>query len=377
MIRSAKRRLIVRSHSQNAGPKITLYIHFKSIMLLKQIVVTTITYGRRPKTSMTVRDALNSAMAEEIARDSRVFLLGEEVGKYEGAYKVSRGLLEKFGPQRIVDTPITEAGFAGLAVGAALYGLRPICEFMTFNFSMQAIDQVVNSAAKTLYMSGGRLNLGCPMVFRGPNGAAAGVAAQHSQCFAAWYGSVPGLKVVSPYSSSDARGLLKAAIRDDNPVVFLENEILYGRKFDVEDDVLNNDYILEIGKGVIERPGSHVTIAAHSIAVELALEAANILAQRGIEAEVINLRSIRPLDSELILNSLYKTNRLVTVEGGWPHFGVGAEIAAMVQERAFDFLDAPVLRVTGADVPMPYAANLESRALPTIQNIVDAVTRLC
>lgn len=329
------------------------------------------------KHTLTVRDALNAAMAEEMTRDPNVFLIGEEVGQYNGAYKVSRGLLDKFGAKRVIDTPITEAGFAGLAVGAALHGLRPICEFMTWNFSMQAIDHVVNSAAKTLYMSGGTLGKGCGVVFRGPNGAAAGVAAQHSQCFAAWYGSVPGLKVLSPYSATDAKGLLKAAIRDGNPVVFLENEILYGREFEVDDAVMKDDFILDIGRAHVERQGEHVTIVAHSISVDLALKAAEVLAkEHNIECEVINLRSIRPLDHKTIVESVKKTNRVVSVEGGWPHFGVGAEIAAVLQEHAFDYLDGPVMRVTGADIPMPYAANLESQALPTAENIVTAVTRL-
>lgn len=334
-------------------------------------------YQTALKHTLTVRDALNSAIAEEMARDPKVFLIGEEVGQYNGAYKVSRGLLDKFGAKRVVDTPITEAGFTGLAVGAALHGLTPICEFMTWNFSMQAIDHVVNSAAKTLYMSGGSLKKGCGIVFRGPNGAAAGVAAQHSQCFAAWYGSVPGLKVLSPYSATDAKGLLKAAIRDGNPVIFLENEILYGREFEVEDKVMKEDFVLEIGKAHVEREGQHVTIVAHSLSVELALKAADRLAaEKGIDCEVINLRSIRPLDYQTIIESVKKTNRVITVEGGWPHFGVGAEISAIIQEHAFDYLDGPVVRVTGADIPMPYAANLESRALPTVDNIVAAVSRL-
>lgn len=319
---------------------------------------------------LTVRDALNQAMDEEMARDERVFLLGEEVALYNGAYKVSRGLYDKYGARRVVDMPITEAGFAGIAVGAAMAGLRPICEFMTFNFSMQAIDQVVNSAAKTLYMSGGKVPV--PIVFRGPNGAAAGVAAQHSQCFAAWYGSVPGLKVVSPYSAEDAKGLLKAAIRDPNPVIFLENEILYGQAFDVDPAVHSADFVLPLGSAKIERAGEHITIVAHSRAVALALEAAQQLqAEHGVAAEIINLRTIRPLDLPSIIASVRKTGHLVTVEAGWPMFGVGAEIAAQIGEsEAFDYLDAPVLRVTGADVPMPYAQSLEERALPTAASIV-------
>lgn len=319
--------------------------------------------------TMTVRDALNSAIEEEMTADEKVFLLGEEVAQYNGAYKVSKGLLDKFGPKRVIDTPITEMGFAGLAVGAALDGLKPICEFMTFNFSMQAIDHIVNSAAKTYYMSGGIVK--CPIVFRGPNGAAAGVGAQHSQCFAAWYGSVPGLKVVSPWSAEDAKGLLKAAIRDPNPVVFLENELLYGVSFPVSDEALSKDFVLPIGKAKIEREGSDITIVAHSKCVGQSLEAADILAKDGIKAEVINLRSIRPLDIDTIVASVKKTNRLISVEGGWPMFGVGSEISAQIMEsEAFDYLDAPVVRVTGADVPMPYAANLEELALPTEQIIV-------
>jgi pyruvate dehydrogenase E1 component beta subunit len=285
---------------------------------------------RRRLSTLTVRDALNQAMEEEMKKDAKVFLLGEEVAKYNGAYKVSKGLLEKFGEKRVIDTPITEMGFAGIAVGAALAGLKPICEFMTFNFSMQAIDHIVNSAAKTRYMSGG--TVGCPIVFRGPNGAASGVAAQHSQCFAAWYGSVPGLKVVSPYSAEDAKGLLKAAIRDPNPVVFLENELMYGVSFPVSDAVLKDDFLLPIGKAKVELQGEHVTIVAHSKPVGLALEAAEKLAQQGIKAEVINLRSIRPLDIDTIIASVKKTNHLVTVEGGWPHFGVGSEIVAQIME---------------------------------------------
>ncbi|KAJ3099543.1 pyruvate dehydrogenase E1, beta subunit [Phlyctochytrium bullatum] len=324
--------------------------------------------------SITVREALNQAMEEEMTKDEKVFILGEEVAQYNGAYKVTKGLLEKFGEKRVIDTPITEMGFAGIAVGAALAGLKPICEFMTFNFSMQAIDHVVNSAAKTRYMSGGTVE--CPIVFRGPNGAAAGVAAQHSQCFAAWYGSVPGLKVVSPWSAEDAKGLLKAAIRDPNPVVCLENELMYGISFNVTDEVLSKDFVLEIGKAKVEREGSHVTVVAHSRPVGFALEAAELLAKDGIEVEVINLRSIRPLDIDTIIKSVKKTNHLVTVEGGWPMFGVGSEIAAQVFESdAFDHLDAPVLRVTGADIPMPYAQNLETLSLPSVTNIVNAVKK--
>jgi pyruvate dehydrogenase E1 component beta subunit len=317
---------------------------------------------------MTVREALRDAMAEEMRRDERVFLIGEEVAEYQGAYKVSQGLLDEFGARRVVDTPITEHGFTGLGVGAAFMGLRPIVEFMTFNFAMQAIDQIINSAAKTRYMSGGQM--GCPIVFRGPNGAAARVAAQHSQDYASWYAHCPGLKVIAPYSAADAKGLLKAAIRDPNPVVFLENEILYGATFEVPEDP---DYLVPIGRARIARPGKDVTIATYSIMVRQALAAAETLAKEGIEAEVIDLRTLRPLDSETIVNSVKKTNRLVTVEEGWAFSGIGAELAAQMMERAFDFLDAPVARVAGADVPLPYAANLEKLALPQPDDVVRAV----
>lgn len=327
-------------------------------------------YG--PTVKQTVREALRDAMAEEMRKDPDVFVIGEEVAEYQGAYKVTQGLLQEFGPQRVIDTPITEQGFAGLAVGASFAGLKPIVEFMTFNFGMQAIDQIVNSAAKTLYMAGGQL--GSPIVFRGPNGAAARVGAQHSQCFASWYMHVPGLKVVTPWSAADAKGLLKAAIRDPNPVVFLENEILYGQSFDVPTDP---DFILPIGKAKIEREGKDVTLIAFSIMVGKALEAAEKLAAEGIDAEVINLRSLRPLDIETILVSAQKTNRIVSVEEGWPTAGVGSEIAALTMEQAFDYLDAPVLRVAGADVPMPYAANLEKLALPQVEDIVNAAKKVC
>jgi len=320
----------------------------------------------------TVREALRDAMAEEMRRDEAVFLMGEEVAQYEGAYKVSQGLLAEFGDKRVIDTPITEMGFAGLGVGAAYGGLRPIVEFMTFNFSMQAIDQIINSAAKTLYMAGGKM--GCPMVFRGPNGAAARVAAQHSQCYASWYAHVPGLKVLSPWSAADAKGLLKAAIRDPNPVVFLENEILYGQTFDVPDV---EDFVLPIGKAKVERKGNGVTLVAFSRMVGVALEAAKTLSKEGIEAEVINLRSLRPLDTATILRSVRKTNRLVTIEEGWPFAGISAEIGQMVMEQAFDWLDAPVTRVTGADVPMPYAANLEALALPNADRVAEAARAVC
>ena len=319
---------------------------------------------------MTVREALRDAMAGEMRADASVFLLGEEVAQYHGAYKVSQGLLEEFGPERVVDTPITEHGFAGLAVGAAFAGLRPIVEFMTFNFAMQAIDQIINSAAKTLYMSGGQMP--CPIVFRGPNGAAARVAAQHSQCFASWYAHCPGLKVVAPWSAADAAGLLRAAIRDPNPVVFLENEILYGHKSACP---VSPDFVLPIGKAKIERAGTDVTIVAFSIMVGVALQAADMLAGEGIEAEVINLRSLRPLDTESIVASVKKTNRIVSVEEGWPFAGIGAEITMQVVEQCFDWLDAPPQRVHGVDVPLPYAANLEKLALPQPGWVVDAVRR--
>ena len=323
-------------------------------------------------TSLTVRESLRDAMAEEMRRDENVFIMGEEVAEYQGAYKVTQGLLDEFGSKRVIDTPITEQGFAGLGVGAAFGELRPIVEFMTFNFAMQAIDQIINSAAKTLYMSGGQM--GCPIVFRGPNGAASRVAAQHSQCFASWYAHCPGLKVVAPYSAADAKGLLKAAIRDPNPVIFLEHEVLYGQSFDVPDD---DDWIVPIGKANILRSGSDVTIVAFSIMVGRALEAAARLAEQGISAEVIDLRSIRPLDSATIVESVKKTSRLVTCEEGFPFAGIGAEIAMQVMEQAFDWLDAPITRVTGKDVPMPYAANLEALALPQIDDIVTAARTIC
>ncbi|XP_015681402.1 pyruvate dehydrogenase E1 component subunit beta, mitochondrial [Crotalus tigris] len=323
---------------------------------------------------VTVRDALNQALDEEIERDEKVFLLGEEVAQYDGAYKISRGLWKKYGDKRVIDTPISEMGFTGIAVGAAMAGLRPVCEFMTFNFSMQAIDQIINSAAKTYYMSSGLVPV--PIVFRGPNGASAGVAAQHSQCFAAWYGHCPGLKVVSPWSAEDARGLLKASIRDDNPVVMLENELMYGVSFELSEEVLSKDFIVPIGKAKIERQGTHITLASHSRPVSHCLEAAAVLAKDGVECEVINLRSIRPLDIETIETSIMKTNNLVTVEGGWPQFGVGAEICARIMEGpAFNHLDAPVVRVTGADVPMPYAKILEENCIPQVKDIIFAVKK--
>ena len=316
---------------------------------------------------MTVREALRDAMAEEMRVDERVFLMGEEVAEYEGAYKVSQGLLKEFGDRRVIDTPITEHGFTGVGIGAAFLGLRPIVEFMTFNFAMQAMDQLINSAAKTNYMSGGQM--GCPIVFRGSNGAAARVGAQHSQCFASWYAHIPGLKVVSPWSAADSKGLLKSAIRDPNPVIFLENELLYGSTFDVPTDP---DCVVPIGKARIVREGADVTISAFSIMVGKALEAAEILSNEGIEAEVIDLRTIRPLDTETIVNSVKKTNRLVSVEEGWPFSGIGSEISATIMEQAFDWLDAPVSRVTAVDVPLPYAANLEALALPQADNIVES-----
>jgi pyruvate dehydrogenase E1 component beta subunit len=324
-----------------------------------------------PAKPITVREALRDAMVAEMRRDERVFLIGEEVAQYQGAYKISQGMLEEFGPKRVIDTPITEHGFTGMSVGAALNGLKPIVEFMTFNFAMQAMDQIINSAAKTLYMSGGQM--GCPIVFRGPNGAAARVAAQHSQCYASWYAHVPGLKVVAPWSSADAKGLLRAAIRDPNPVIMLENEILYGHTFDCPTD---EDFILPLGRAKIERPGQHVTIVAFSIMVGIALQAAEALAQEGIEAEVINLRSLRPFDTAAVVESVKKTNRLVSVEEGWPFAGIGAEVAMQVIEHAFDWLDAPPVRVHGVDVPLPYAANLEKLALPQPEWVVDAVKKI-
>jgi pyruvate dehydrogenase E1 component beta subunit len=324
------------------------------------------------KRRTTVRDALRDAMAEEMRRDETVFLMGEEVGQYQGAYKVSRGLLEEFGPRRVIDTPITEHGFAGLGVGAAMAGLRPIVEFMTFNFAMQAIDHIINSAAKILYMSGGQIT--CPIVFRGPNGAAARVGAQHSQDYSAWYAHVPGLKVVAPYDAADAKGLLKAAIRDPNPVVFLEHEMLYGQEFEVPDDP---DGTVPIGKALIRRPGRDVTLTAHSRMVGMALEAAEILSKQGVEAEVIDLRTLRPLDHETILESVKRTNRIVSIEEGWAPMGVGAEIVARVAAEAFDWLDAPPLRIAQADAPLPYAANLEALALPSVERIVEAALKVC
>jgi len=317
--------------------------------------------------TITVREALRDALAEEMRRDETVFLMGEEVAEYQGAYKVSQGLLQEFGPRRVIDTPITEQGFAGVGIGASFAGLRPIVEFMTFNFAMQAIDQIINSAAKTRYMSGGQMS--CPIVFRGPNGIASRVAAQHSQCYASWYAHCPGLKVVAPYTGADHKGLLKAAIRDPNPVVFLEHELVYGESFEVPTDP---DFIVPIGKARVAREGDRVTITAFSRMVKLALQAAEELAKDGISAEVIDLRSLRPFDAATVAASVKKTNRLVTVEEGWPFAGIGAELAAVMMEECFDWLDAPVKRVTGKDVPLPYAANLEQLAVPQVADIVAA-----
>jgi pyruvate dehydrogenase E1 component beta subunit len=322
--------------------------------------------------TMTVREALRDAMAEEMRRDDTVFLMGEEVAQYQGAYKVSQGLLEEFGERRVIDTPITEHGFTGLGVGAGFAGLKPIVEFMTFNFAMQAIDQIINSAAKTRYMSGGQM--GCSIVFRGPNGPAARVAAQHSQDYSSWYAHVPGVKVIAPYFAADAKGLLKAAIRDPNPVIFLENEIVYGRSFPVPK---LDDFVLPIGKARVLKQGKDVTIVTYSICVGMALEAAEALAKEGVDAEIIDLRTLRPLDTRTVLNSVMKTNRIVTVEQGWPVCSIGSEICAVVASEAFDHLDAPPTKVTGKDVPMPYAANLEKLALPHNDDIIAAAKAVC
>ena len=323
-------------------------------------------------TQQTVRVALRDAMAEEMRRDENVFVMGEEVAEYQGAYKVTEGLLAEFGAKRVVDTPITEQGFAGLAIGASFLGLKPVVEFMTWNFAMQAIDQILNSSAKTLYMSGGQVK--SPIVFRGPNGAASRVGAQHSQCYASWYAHCPGLKVVAPYDAADAKGLLKAAIRDPNPVIFLENEVTYGWQFEVPDDA---DYIVPIGKALVRKQGTDVTIVAFSICVKYALDAAERLAAEGINAEVIDLRTLRPLDKQAIIDSVRKTHRLISVEEGWPVAGIGSEIAAIAMEELFDELDAQMVRVTGKDVPMPYAANLEKLALPTVDDVVAAARDVC
>jgi len=331
--------------------------------------------GEKKPISVTIRDALNMAIDEELAHDSKVFVIGEEVAKYNGAYKVTKGLHAKWGDKRIVDTPITEMGFAGLAVGAALGGLRPVCEFMTMNFAMQAIDHIVNSAAKLLYMSGGQINV--PIVFRGPNGPPTSVGAQHSQCFAAWFSQVPGLKVVAPWNGEDAKGLLKASIRDDNPVVFLENEILYNEQYPLSVEAQSPDFLIPLGKAKIEVEGSDITIVTFSRQVGNAIKAAALLKDEGIKAEVINLRTIKPMDVATIVNSVRKTGRCLTVEEGWFQSGVGAEISAQLVENAFDYLDAPVERITGADVPMPYAKPLEDKAMVQIENIVNGARRVC
>lgn len=323
---------------------------------------------------MTVRDAINQGMDEEMERDTDVYIIGEEVAQYQGAYKITRGLYQKYGDKRVIDTPITEMGFTGLAIGSAYKGLRPIVEFMTFNFSMQAIDQIINSAAKQYYMSGG--DIACPIVFRGPNGNAAAVSAQHSQCFAAWYSSCPGLKVVAPYSSEDAKGLMKAAIRDPNPVVVLEHELMYGVSFPMSDEAQSKDFVVDIGKAKIEREGTDVTIVAFSKPVGLALEAADIMAKKGVSCEVINLLSLRPLDRDTIINSVKKTGRVVSLESGWPQCGIGSEIAALLMEsEAFNYLDAPMERVAGADIPTPYAAEMEAVVFPVVDDLIAAIER--
>ncbi len=322
--------------------------------------------------NQTVRIALRDAMAEEMRRDKDVFVMGEEVAEYQGAYKITEGLLAEFGADRVIDTPITEHGFAGIGVGAAMAGLKPVVEFMTWNFAMQAIDQIINSAAKTNYMSGGQIR--CPIVFRGPNGAASRVGAQHSQCYASWYAHIPGLKVIAPYDAADAKGLLKAAIRDPNPIIFLENEITYGWSFEVPD---GDDHLVPIGKAAIKRSGTDVTIVAYSICVKHALDAAEELERKGISAEVIDLRTIRPLDKQAIIDSVRKTHRLISVEESWPFAGIGSEIAALAMEELFDDLDAPVARVCAKDVPLPYAANLEKLALPNVADVVNAALDIC
>lgn len=344
-------------------------------MFSQKLLRYTPKFVRQSTVKITVREGLNKAIDGELERDSKVFVLGEEVGLYNGAYKITKGLYDKWGPRRIIDTPITEAGFAGIAVGAAMAGLRPICEFMTFNFSMQAIDHIVNSAAKARYMSGGMIT--CPVVFRGPNGAAAGVGAQHSQCFASWYSSVPGLKVVAPWNVVDAVGLMRAAVRDDNPVVVLENEMLYGESFQTPEEVLKPDFVLPFGKANVEREGTDITITAFSKMVGHALKAAEELQKEGISVEVLNLRSLRPLDRESIIKSVIKTKRLLALEEGWPQSGVASEVIATISESpAFDYLDAPMERLCGADIPMPYAKELEVASLPQVENIVSAVKRV-
>ncbi|KAK9353819.1 thiamine diphosphate-binding protein [Lipomyces doorenjongii] len=389
-IAAAKRLLVKRAFSSSAIAETAnasapsnarMLLKKASIPLVGQrAAMRMVDLGKRAASSsggpamVTVRDALNQAMAEEMERDETVFLMGEEVAQYNGAYKVSRGLLDKFGDKRVVDTPITEAGFTGLCVGAALAGLKPICEFMTFNFAMQAIDQIINSGAKTFYMSGGTQP--CNVTFRGPNGAAAGVGAQHSQDYSAWYGSIPGLKVISPYSSEDAKGLMKAAIRDPNVTVFLENEILYGESFEMSEEAQSPDFVIPIGKAKIERAGTDVTLVGHSRNVEFCLQAAEILAKENISAEVINLRTIKPMDVPAIVKSVKKTNRIVAVDSGYPAFGFGSEIAAQIMDSdAFDYLDAPVERVTGAEVPTPYAIELENMAFPTTDVVVRAAKK--
>uniref|UniRef100_A0A2P2HXA6 Pyruvate dehydrogenase E1 component subunit beta n=1 Tax=Hirondellea gigas TaxID=1518452 RepID=A0A2P2HXA6_9CRUS len=346
-------------------------ILYKSLGLWRGCVRGLSTSAARP-TNLSVRDALNSAIDEEMDRDEKVLIMGEEVAQYDGAYKITRGLWRKYGDKRVIDTPITEAGFAGISVGAAMGGIRPICEFMTFNFSMQAIDHVVNSASKMFYMSAGQIHV--PIVFRGPNGAAAGVGAQHSQCFGSWYSQCPGLKVISPFSAEDCRGLLKAAIRDNDPVVFLENELMYNVVFPTTDEVLDPGFVVPIGKAKIERAGQHMTLVSHSKAVQMCLDAAEELAGIGVECEVINLRSLRPLDSDAIVQSVQKTHNLVTVELGWPQCGIGSEICARIMESpAFHYLEAPVTRVTCVDVPMPYAKSLEEACNPQVHDIVASV----
>lgn len=350
--------------------------HFLLYLLwLRQAVAATKTLRRGMATvDLSVREAINEGIDEEMERDEGVYILGEEVAQYQGAYKVTKGLYQKYGDKRVIDTPITEMGFTGLAIGSALKDLKPIVEFMTWNFSMQAIDQIVNSAAKQFYMSAG--DLACPIVFRGPNGSAAGVAAQHSQCFAAWYSSVPGLKVVSPYSSEDAKGLIKAAIRDPNPVCVLEHELMYGVSFPMSEEAQSKDFVIPIGEAKIEREGSDVTIISFSKMVGLALETAELMASKGVDVEVINLRTIRPIDRDTIINSAKKTGRVISLETGWPQCGIGSEIAAILMESdAFNYLDAPMERVTGADIPMPYAENLETASLPQLENVVAAIER--
>ena len=363
---------ILEASQQDVVSADTIKVEAKSRPATTELVMETEWTDATKVKEQTVREALRDAMAEELRRDENVFLMGEEVAEYQGAYKVSQGLLEEFGSKRIIDTPITEHGFAGIATGASFAGLRPIVEFMTFNFAMQAIDQIINSAAKTLYMSGGQM--GAPMVFRGPNGAAARVGAQHSQDYTSWYAHIPGLKVAAPYSASDAKGLLKSAIRDNNPVIFLENEILYGRSFDVPDV---EDYIVPFGKARIWRKGEDITIVSFGIGMQYALKAAENLAADGIEAEVIDLRTIRPIDYESLIQSVSKTNRCITVEEGFPIASIGNHLSAYIMEHAFDYLDAPVINCSGKDVPMPYAANLEKLALVTTEEVVNAAKKVC